>query len=338
LIIGEIDGILSDLRHDHRIREDRLKRAVKTRTDNLELIYRTCEIAYNVWISNLKSHREANPLLNLFSNRQIMILIILLRTSAAPNSIRNCFLRKLFSFKNLNDQTEEEYQLTLLCLKHYLSSIRIQQCNDLADVYKQHQIEPSSNTEVCLKKLCLFLKDLFNNGNELMEKRIMADENQQYLVTLNSTEKNSFGSNLDINTFCILLNIFNNRLPSSFQILWCSTATIEDIQLFFSRIRTFHYLTFVIMDIDQMHHRFREKLLNEQDSLTREQVPHGTVYYFSRELTTSRNGLREFLVPAKYRNSNQTYRQLITLFQRDKLLQPEIQIICGTAGIGKFRF
>jgi hypothetical protein len=92
------------------------------------------------------------------------------------------------------------------------------------------------------------------------------------------------------------------------------------------------------MDIDRMNHRLREILLTKQDLLTRDKVTHGTVYYFSKELTTSRNGLREFHIPANYRIANQTYKQLLTLFQRDKLAQPQIQIVCGEAGIGEFKF
>jgi hypothetical protein len=262
------------------------------------------------------------------------------------NSIRNRFLKKLFSFKNFNNQNDEEHQLTIQCLKHYLSSLRIKQSDlsydNISNTYEKHRIELGLNSDLCLTKLCQFLKDLFNNGNELMEKRLIIDENQQYLVTLDSKQrsidKNSVEYDLDINTFCILLNIFNNRLPSSYQILWCSIATTEDIQLFFSRIRTFRYLIFVIMDIDKMHHRLREFLLNEQDLLTREQEPHGIVYYFSRELTISRNGLREFHIPTQYKNPNQTYKQLIALFQKQEFVLPEIQIIYGKAGIGEFRF
>jgi hypothetical protein len=324
----------------------RLEQIVKTRVDNLEFIYRKLNDIYNNWIQNLEKYRQEYFLLKLFSNRQIMILIILLRTSVIQNSIRNRFLKKLFSFKNLNNQNNEEYQLTIQCLKHYLLSLKIKQSDlsydNISHAYEKYQIESGSNTDLCLKKLCLFLQDLFNNGNELMEKRIMIDENQQYLVTLDSKQRSrdiiSFEHDLDMNTFCILLNIFNNRLPSSYQILWCSIATAEDIQLFFSRIRTFRYLIFVIMDIDKMHHRLRELLLNEQNLLTRGQEPHGTVYYFSRELTTSRNGLREFPIPAQYRNPNHTYKQLIALFQRQQSVLPQIQIIYGKAGIGKFRF
>jgi hypothetical protein len=83
-----------------------------------------------------------------------------------------------------------------------------------------------------------------------------------------------------------------------------------------------------------MHHRLRELLLNEQDLLTHEQE-HGTVYYFSRELTTSRKGLREFQIPEEYRNPNQTYTQLMTLFQKQQSILPQMQIIYGTAGIGE---
>jgi hypothetical protein len=89
------------------------------------------------------------------------------------------------------------------------------------------------------------------------------------------------------------------------------------------------------MDIDKMHHRLRELLLNQQDLLTRQQGEHGTVYYFSRELTTCRKGLREFQIPVKYRNPNQTYIQLMTLFRKQQSILPEIQIIYGTAGIGE---
>ena len=307
---------------------------MKTRTDSLGHVHQQLLETYKHWTDNLKKIRQECVLLKLFSNRQIMIMIILLRQSTSPTSVRISFLKNLYSFTHLTNQTEEEQQLTLQCLKHYVSSLRLQQADELINVYKNHQIDPGANTEVCLKKLADFLRDLFRNGNELMHKRGTIDESQQYLVTLNLNEKDNSNS-LDINTFCVLLNIFNQRLPAPFQILWCSTATFEDIELFFDRIRTFRYLLFVIMDIDRMNHRLREILFNQQDLLTREQVEHGTVFYFSKELNTSRNGLREFIIPAKYRNANQTNTQLKTLFQRERLPLPQIQIIGGNAGIGK---
>jgi hypothetical protein len=70
--------------------------------------------------------------------------------------------------------------------------------------------------------------------------------------------------------------------------------------------------------------------------LTRQEKPHGPVYYFSRELTTSRKGLRPFHILPIHRDSHETYSRLIRLFEQNNWAQPQIQIICGTAGIGKF--
>ncbi len=90
------------------------------------------------------------------------------------------------------------------------------------------------------------------------------------------------------------------------------------------------------MDIDKMNHRLQEVLITQQDLLTREKVQHGTVYYFSKKLTTSRNGLREFHIPPRYTIASQTHKQLLTLFQRDRLTPPQIHIVLGAAGTGKF--
>jgi hypothetical protein len=206
-------------------------------------------------------------------------------------------------------------------------------------MYEVYKIESNSNAETSLKKLSQFLQDLFQNEEEFFHQNNIIHGNQQYLVKPNAirqtTEKISLEHDLDLDTCCILLDLFNDRLPSVYQILWCSIATEDDIHLFFSRIRTFSSLIFVIMDIDKMHHRLREVLLNEQDVLTRREQSHGTVYYFSRELTTSRRGLKPFHLLPRYRDSYQTYRQLLGLFQQNNLVQPQIQIIYGTAGIGQ---
>ena len=317
---------------------------MKTRTDNLELIYRSLEIAYNMWITNLKQYRQDSCLLNLFSNRQIMILIILLTTTTTQNQIKCHFLEKLSLSKDVIHYKEKELKLTIQYLIHYLRSLKIHDCDlsedNVSHLYDTYKIEPNSNAETGLKKLSQFLQKLFNNGKELLQRNSLINENQQYLVTPNTTrntpEKIPFEHDLDMDTCCILLNLFNNRLPSVYQILWCSIATEDDIHLFFSRIRTFRYLIFVIMDIDKMHHRLREILLNEQDALTRQEKAHGPVYFFSRELTTSRKGLRLFHIPPRYRDSHQTYAKLVELFQQNRWVQPQIQIIYGTAGIGKF--
>jgi hypothetical protein len=328
------------LRNDLRIREDRLKRAVKTRTDNLELIYRTLETTYNMWITNLERYRQDSRLLNLFTNRQIMILVILLTQSTTQNPIKCRFLEKFSLSKDVINHKDKELKLTIQCLTHYLRSLKIHDC-DLSETNVSHHYEtftipPGSNAETSLKKLSQFLRELFNNGKELFQKNTIINENQQYLVTPNTAERKPLEHDLDMDTCCVLLNLFNDRLPSVYQILWCSMTTEDDIRLFFSRVRTFRYLIFVVMDIDKMHHRLRELLLNEQDALTRYEQSHGPVYYFSRELTTSRKGLRPFHILPKYRDSRHTYAQLLRLFQKNNWTQPQIQIIYGTAGIGKF--
>jgi hypothetical protein len=88
------------------------------------------------------------------------------------------------------------------------------------------------------------------------------------------------------------------------------------------------------MDIDRMHHRLREILLNEQDSLAKQSESHGTIYYFSRELTSCRKDLLPFRVPTNHRNPTETYRQLLALLTRNNFSLPKIQIIYGKAGIG----
>ena len=341
-LLGEINTILTDHRHDNRIREDRLKRVVKTRTDNLELIHRSLEVTYSLWISNLEQTRRETSLLTLFSNHQIMILIILLKMSTAQNQVKCHFLEKISLSTNLIENQEKEFQLTIQCLTNYLRSLRINcllSSENISRLYRTYQIDSNENAENGLKKLSQFLRQIFPNERQYFQPNERIDGNQQYLITIPSTrnqrDKNSFEQDLDLDTCCILFNLFPHRLPSSYQILWCSTAAEEDIHLFFLRIRTFHSLVFVIMDIDQMHHRLREVLLNEQHSLTRYEQNHATVYYFSKELTTTRNGLRAFTILPKHRDSYHTYRHLVQLFQENHLLQPDIQIIYGKAGIGK---
>ena len=328
-LLGEIDTILTD----HRIREDRLKCVVKTRTDYLELIHRSLEVAYSLWISNLKQLRREISLLTLFSNHQIMILIILLKKSTAQNQVKCHFLEKIFLSTNLIENPEKEFQLTIQCLTNSLRSLRMN--GDLSEenisrLYRKYRIDSNENTEICLKKLSQFLHQIFPNERQDFQT---IDGNEQYLVRIPSTRNER---EIDLDTCCILLNLFPHRFPSSYQILWSSTSTEEDIHLFFARIRIFHSLVFVVMDIDKMHHRLREVLLNEQLSLTISEQIHATVYYFSKELTTTtRNGLRPFTILPAHRDSSHTYRYLVELFQQNQCVKADIQIICGKAGIGK---
>ncbi|CAF4422976.1 unnamed protein product, partial [Adineta steineri] len=156
------------------IREDRLKRAVKTRTDNLELIYRTLETNYDMWIHNLERYRHDYHLLKLFSNRQIMILIILLTKSTTQNQVKCHFLEKLCLSKDILNHRNKELELTIQCLIHYLRSLSMNDC-DLSEMnithqYETYQIESNSNAEIGLNKLSQFLGEVFNNGRELFQK------------------------------------------------------------------------------------------------------------------------------------------------------------------------
>ena len=325
------------------MREDQFRAAISSRTDEFQLIHRALETNYQMWVSSLKDHRFESRLLQLFSNRQVMMLIILLTKSTAENAVKHRFLEKFSLSRDMRNHPEKEHQLTIQCLIHYLRSIRIDGCNlseeHVSRLYETYAIDHRSTAEMRLGQLCKFLGDLFHGGDALFQKSPAATENQQYLVTLAMKEKSldrssSFDHDLDLETCCILLNLFHHRLPASYQLLWCSLATEDDIRLFFMRVRTFRHSTFAVMEIDRMHHRLRELVLNEQDELTRQGDAHGSVYYFSRELT-SRNGLRPYHITATDHSLSQTSSRLRDLFRRNNFVPPQIQIICGAPGIGK---
>jgi hypothetical protein len=334
--LGEINRILADLKNNPDNHEQQLAQVIQERTSDFEAIYRGFQTDYERWIKDLEKYRHEHRLLKLFSNRQVMIMIILLTIPSTQNQIQRQFLEKLSSSE------DEQFNLTILCLIHYLQSLRINDCNlsthNITVLYNKYKIEYNSPTDLSLKQLCLFLKDLFNNGNDLFKKNSTINENQQFLVTINSVERTSdkieIKNDFDMDTCCILLNIFNDRLPADYQILWGSISTEDDIRLFFSRVRTFRYLTFAVMDIDKMHHRLRQLLFNEQDSLAKQSEHHAPIYYFSRELTLCRKCLRPFYITPRYRNPKQTYSQLIELLRRNNLPLSQIEIIYGAAGIG----
>ena len=291
-----------------------------------------------MWIKDLEKYRHENRLLKLFSNRQVMIMIILLTTPSAHHPIQIQFLAKLFSVENSDKQPD----LTVICLIHYLQSLRLRECDlsigHITNLFRKYRLEQGSTVDVSLKQLCQFLKEVFNNGKELVAKSSISNENQQYLITSSSLErtsdKNKIENEFDMDICCILINIFNDRLPADYQILWCSIVTEDDIRLFFSRVRTFHYLTFVVMDIDKMPHRLREILLTEQDILAKQTESHGPIYYFSKESSLCRKGLRLFRILPKHRDPAQTNAQLINFLRQNNYPPSDIQLIYGKAGIG----
>ncbi|CAF3878346.1 unnamed protein product [Rotaria sp. Silwood2] len=323
-----ISQILIDLKKNPHTDEQRLEQAVKVRTDELQSIYSNLEVEYNRWIEDLDRYRQENSLLKLFSNPQVLILIVLLTTTTEQNRIKYYFLEKIVLSESMINKNETELKLTIQYMIHYLRSLRINNCNlsedNVLHIYNKHKIDYGTSSDRCLKQVSEFLRELFQNWENLLTKHEIVNEGQQFLVTLNSTEQTIFKDYLDMETYYILINIFNNQLPASYQILWCSMSTEDDIRLFFSRVRTFRHLIFVAMDIDNLNHRLREFLLQEQDILAQE--PHAHIYYFSRELTSCRKGLRPFYATSKIKPPN---------FQQKNYPKPDIQIVYGTSGIGK---
>jgi hypothetical protein len=302
------------------------------------------ERKYNDWIDTLEEWRKKSQLLKLFSNRQIMNMIILLTNPTPHYRIKHQLFKKLYLLDTANDNNDENmFQITIYSLAYYLRSLPINE-NDpfehtISDLCKKTTLQHDLSVDASLMHLDRFLTEFLKCIKQTVQTNVMNNESQQYLVTLNSihhtSDKKSFECTLDIDTFCILLNLFPDRLPSAYQILWCSTINEDDIHLFFSRIRTFSNLVFVIMDIDKMNPRLREVLLNEQDLLKNSREPHGIVYYFSRELTTYRRGLKFFHVTSVHRNVRQTHVKLTQLFRQTERVPPEIHIICGKEGTGK---
>jgi Cdc6-like AAA superfamily ATPase len=270
-------------------------------------------------------------------------MITLLTTPAKQHKIKRYFLEKLCSSVNIDYREDYEMKLTVQCLAHYLRSLRLNNCDlsneNLSRLCMLYKIESFKDDSEFLKKLCQFLQELFANAKELFSNDGILPDNQQYLVTLNLAQEEAnitqLDHDFDMKVCCVLLNIFNNRLPSFYQILWCSSATEDDIQLFFSRVRTFHNLTFAVLDIDKMHHRLREQLLDQQSSLMQHQEHHGSVYYFTQEITACQKELRSFPMTQQYQDPKKTYTQLAKLFKNDNNKQPDIQIICGKPGVGK---
>lgn len=340
---GQISQILSQMKDGENEDAEKLKKLVEKQTEQFYLISEETIISYKRWLHNLDEFRKLTRLLGLLSNRQVMILIILLTKSTADNQKKWKFLKKLHPKMDMSSNGNVEIQLTIQSLRHYLRSLSLLSCNlsieNIQRLYYKHQIPIGSNSESCLQYLSNFLRELLNDERELSIKGTSIKDNQQYLITLphkdQSAEANPIDHDLDIETFSILINIFNHRLPASFQILWCSHATEEDISLFFSRIQTFPHLTFVIPDIDKMHHRLREILFNKQDMLAKSDQAHGEVYYFSREFT-SRKGLRPYLITPQIRNSTIAHQKLNELFPKTNLPKPKLRVICGKAGIGEF--
>ncbi|CAF4843259.1 unnamed protein product, partial [Rotaria sp. Silwood1] len=339
-----IDTVFFTSRENQEVDQVELQDVVQSRTTYFTNIWNRLEREYDDWIDRLENSRNKSHFLKLFSNRQIMNMIILLTNSTSNHRIKHKLFEKLYSYNEANDESDAySFECIIYSLAYYLRSLPINERNSfetiISHLYESHTLKHDISVDASLKHLDRFLNEFLKCSNQALHKNVTNSESQQYLVTLNSTyhmpDKNLCECTLDMETFCILLNLFNDRLPIASQILWCSEINEDDIHLFFSRIRTFSNMIFAIVDIDKMHSRLREVVLNEQDLLTNSREPHGIVYYFSRELTTYRRGLKFFHVPSAYRNAGQIHTNLNKLFQRTNRIPPKIHIICGKEGTGK---
>ena len=198
-----------------------LKTLVEKQTERLSRTHHQLTNDYKTWLENLEEYRKLTCILQLFSNRQLMILIILLTESKHENEMRWNFLKNLHHKNDSGSNPDEEHQLTIQSLKHYLNSLRIFRCDlstgTIERLYKKHQIRDKTKTEQSLQKLSEFLEEIVNDGRELSVER-KANQNHQYLVTLahkcQLSETNPFDRDLDLETFSIIFNIFDQSLPA----------------------------------------------------------------------------------------------------------------------------
>ena len=336
--------MLSDERNRSEDHLQRLTQTILERTKDFESIHVGLDHTYERWIKDLEKYRYENKLLQLLSNRQIMIMIILLTTSVSHNRVRQRFFDNVIRFGDLATSMVDKSKLTVRCLIHYLASLRMDNSdlseNNVCRLYEQYKIDAGSDIDTSLNHLGQFLRELFQNATNFSIKTMSTNENsEQYLVTLTSKERHvgtgKSGQYHDKDEYSVLLNLFRNRLPADYQILWCSVATEEDIRLFFLRVRTFPYLVFAVMHMDTMDHRLRTILLHEQNSLAKEKEPHAPIYYFSKELISHSQNLRPFYVTPQFRDQNEILAQFAKLLRQQNVQLPQIQIIYGVTGIGK---
>lgn len=291
------------------------------------------------WLKILDDCRSKVSVMQLFSNRQIMILLILLTKSDDKNQTKRDFLKTLDYTTETNRMDDKQQELlTIKCFQHYLKSI-CTSCQDVSSrsirrCYAKHRIDQHSDINQALEILSRFVNESFEYNPKNFERGISHYQNQQYLVTSSTKESiNQTETYLDVNTFSMMIHIFHDYVPSSFQILWCSQVCEEDIRLFFKRIQTFHDKKFILMEIDKLNNRLREVLFNEQYTLQCSSEKYGEVYYFSRELKSIR-GLRTYSFAEQF-PSDASHRTIEKILGDDKRKSPQLHVICGKSSVGK---
>ncbi|CAF1244594.1 unnamed protein product [Didymodactylos carnosus] len=325
-------------------KQEELKIYVENCTRKVESYCISLDHAVNDWIHLLDEYRMSHILLNFYSNRQIMIMLILL----TPNITRRQFLSKLYINHSWNQNepqlTQQENELIFECLNHYLQSVRICESVNLSGsrnitkLIQQNQTDVSTKT--CLTNLCVFLagalsynKQKPNHYNTITTStNVSSVTKEQYLIKLNTHDvcSSSFDQTMDEETISTILNVFNNNFPCAFQILSGSTASEEDIVLFFKKIRIFVSETFIALDIDNMHHRLREILLTKQNELSKTMEPHAKVYYFSRHLIAQKGMKPWFIVQC---SQTETLRsQMMSTYAHANIVRPSITVVTGKSG------
>lgn len=322
---------------------NQLKNAIEGCINSLLVVLRRLENDFHEWRNGLRLIREQYAVFKLYSNHQVMMIVFLLRIYSETNPVRHQFLKQFYLVKDPRQQEEEENDHAVRILHHYLHSLRILDkalnIDYVKEVYKKCRIDSTADMKTSLEKAAKFVQGVLKERaiSSADSKDVVRSE--QYVVrmkSVSSTDQPSlpFELNLDYQTFCVLLNLFEHRLPTMYQILWCAETNEEELQLFFARIRAFPALIFVFMDVDRMHHRLREILLKEQEALTNVQS-HATVYYFSDEMTAKRKGLKEFHISSDYCDPEPTYRHVMALFKKQGLPALPLHIVYGHTGIGK---
>ncbi|CAF4340709.1 unnamed protein product, partial [Rotaria sordida] len=140
-----LNKILSDLKNNVIDSEQELKQEIEDRTKYFQAKFTKFKVDYEIWTKDLEKSRCKSPLLKLFSNHQIMIMFILLTTSTIENQVQQKFLEKLFSLEDLKNKIEKQYNIIILCLIHYLQSLRMNDCNlskeDIIKLYDKYKIK-----------------------------------------------------------------------------------------------------------------------------------------------------------------------------------------------------
>ncbi|CAF1233456.1 unnamed protein product [Didymodactylos carnosus] len=139
--------------------------------DNLRTQLKTLDMTLKNLVHCLQCYRKNYPILKLFTNRQIMIMLILISSTSTNTELKAIFLNQLYDNYLLNNQQNEDHveqkqqqqkRLTIDCMKHYLRMIEIHKYQNIHDdlferYLKEYSIELRGDIEHSLDKLYHYL-------------------------------------------------------------------------------------------------------------------------------------------------------------------------------------